>query len=127
MFLRSSTTMDAGARLDEPPDASASDNEPRRSPPGGNDPSPHGSLDLRGAVISKLVPIEFSGRKSDTGFFADIFFNSIGVFGSLDEINRSTLDDVGPVDGDKGEKFLRELNEMADLEGNAGPKENPDR
>ena len=45
----------------------------------------------------------------------------------LDEFNRSTLDDVGPVGGDKGEKFLRELNEMADLEGNAGRRQNPER
>ena len=45
----------------------------------------------------------------------------------LDSLNKSTLDDVGPVGGDKGEKFLRELNEMADLEGDAGRKESPDR
>jgi hypothetical protein len=36
------------------------------------------------------------------------------------------MDDVGPLRGDKGEKFLSELNEMADLEGDAG-KESPDR
>jgi hypothetical protein len=46
------------------------------------------------------------------------------VLGSL---NKSTLDDVGPVGGDKGEKFLKELNEMQDLESEAGRKENPDR
>ena len=45
----------------------------------------------------------------------------------LDSLNRSTLDDVTPFAGDKGEKFLSELNEMADLEGDAGRKENPDR
>ena len=45
----------------------------------------------------------------------------------LDSLNKSTLDDVAPVGGDKGEKFLTELNEMADLEGEAGRKENPDR
>ena len=44
----------------------------------------------------------------------------------LVDFNASTLDDVGPVGGDKGEKFLSELNEMADLEGNAGRK-SPDR
>jgi len=44
----------------------------------------------------------------------------------LVNFNASTLDDVGPVGGDKGEKFLSELNEMQDLEGDAG-KENPDR
>jgi hypothetical protein len=44
----------------------------------------------------------------------------------LDQFNRENLDDVGPIGGDKGEKFLIELNEMADLEGNAG-KESPDR
>ena len=44
----------------------------------------------------------------------------------LDSLNKSTLDDVGPVGGDKGEKFLSELNEMQDLERDAG-KENPDR
>jgi hypothetical protein len=43
------------------------------------------------------------------------------------EFNNSTLDDLGPVGGDKGEKFLKELNEMADLEGFAGRKESPDR
>jgi hypothetical protein len=37
------------------------------------------------------------------------------------------LDDVAPIGGDKGEKFLRELNEMADLERNAGRKESPER
>jgi hypothetical protein len=45
----------------------------------------------------------------------------------LDEFNRSILDDVGPVGGDKGETFLKELNEMQDLEGGVGRKENPDR
>lgn len=44
----------------------------------------------------------------------------------LDGFNRSTLDDVGQLGGDKGEKFLSELNEMADLEGDAGRK-SPDR
>ena len=44
----------------------------------------------------------------------------------LDEFNRSTLDDVGPIGGDKGEKFLKELNEMADLERDAELK-SPDR
>jgi len=45
----------------------------------------------------------------------------------LDSLNKSTLDDVGPLGGDKGETFLKELNEMADLESEAGRKENPDR
>jgi hypothetical protein len=45
----------------------------------------------------------------------------------LNEFNRSTLDDVGPVGGDKEEKFLRDLNEMQDLERDAGGKENHDR
>jgi hypothetical protein len=36
----------------------------------------------------------------------------------LDSLNKSSLDDVGPFAGDKGEKFLKELNEMQDLEGN---------
>ena len=44
----------------------------------------------------------------------------------LDSLNKSTLDDVGPLGGDKGEKFLTELNEMADLEGDAGQR-GPDR
>jgi hypothetical protein len=44
----------------------------------------------------------------------------------LNEFNRDQLDDVGPLRGEKGERFLKELNEMADLEGDAG-KENPDR
>jgi transcription antitermination factor NusA-like protein len=43
----------------------------------------------------------------------------------LREFNDSTLDDVGPLAGDKGEKFLSELNEMADLESKAGRRENP--
>jgi hypothetical protein len=38
----------------------------------------------------------------------------------LDQFNRENLDDVGPLAGDKGDKFLTELNEMADLEGEAG-------
>ena len=44
----------------------------------------------------------------------------------LSDFNASTLDDVGPIGGDKGEKLLSELNEMADLERDTG-KENPDR
>jgi len=44
----------------------------------------------------------------------------------LDSLNRSTLDDVTPFAGDKGEKFLSELNEMADLEREAGRKESLD-
>jgi hypothetical protein len=44
----------------------------------------------------------------------------------LRDFNASTLDPVGPVGGEKGERFLKELNEMADLEGNAGRK-SPDR
>ena len=38
----------------------------------------------------------------------------------LRDFNASTLDPVGPLGrdtGDKGETFLKELNEMADLEG----------
>ena len=45
----------------------------------------------------------------------------------LDQFNRENMDDVGPLRGEKGEKFLKELNEMQDLEGDAGRKENPDR
>jgi hypothetical protein len=44
----------------------------------------------------------------------------------LDSFNKSTLDDVGPFGGQKSEKLLKELNEMADLESEAGRK-NPDR
>jgi uncharacterized protein YfeS len=45
----------------------------------------------------------------------------------LDSLNKSTLDDVAPFAGDKGEKVLKELNEMQDLQRDAGRKENPDR
>ena len=45
----------------------------------------------------------------------------------LNEFNRDQLDDVAPIGGDKGEKFLRELNEMQDFENEAGRKESPDR
>jgi hypothetical protein len=44
----------------------------------------------------------------------------------LSDFNQSTLDDVGTVGGDQEIKDLKELNEMADLERDAG-KENPDR
>jgi hypothetical protein len=44
----------------------------------------------------------------------------------LYEFNRDNTDDVGPVGGDKGEKFLSELNEIAELECAAGRK-SPDR
>jgi hypothetical protein len=44
----------------------------------------------------------------------------------LQAMNRENTNDVGPFAGDKGEKFLSELNEMADLEGDAGRK-SPDR
>jgi hypothetical protein len=37
------------------------------------------------------------------------------------------MDDVGPVGGDQEIKVLKELNGMANLEGNAGRKESPDR
>ena len=45
----------------------------------------------------------------------------------LRDFNASTLDTVGSLGGEKGENFLKELNEMADLERDAGRKENPDR
>ena len=44
----------------------------------------------------------------------------------LGSLNKSTLDDVGTVGGDQEIKVLKEFNEMADLERDAG-KENPDR
>lgn len=37
---------------------------------------------------------------------------------TLDGFNQSTLDPVGPVPGASGDRFLKELNEMQDLEGN---------
>jgi hypothetical protein len=41
----------------------------------------------------------------------------------LDSFNKSTLDEgAGPVGGYKGEKFLGELNEMAEMESMAGRK-----
>ena len=45
----------------------------------------------------------------------------------LKEFNLDQMDGVGPLGGDRGEKFLSELNEMQDLQGEAGRKENPDR
>ena len=44
----------------------------------------------------------------------------------LVDFNQSTLDPVGPFCGDQEIKVLKELNEVQDLEGDAG-KENPDR
>jgi hypothetical protein len=44
----------------------------------------------------------------------------------LVDFNQSTLDPVGPLGGDQEIKVLKELNEMQDLERDAG-KENPDR
>ena len=44
----------------------------------------------------------------------------------LGSLNKSTLDDVGTVGGDQEIKVLKEFNELADLERDAG-KENPDR
>jgi len=44
----------------------------------------------------------------------------------LRDFNDSTLDPVGPLEGEKGERFLKELNEMADLESKAGQR-GPDR
>jgi uncharacterized protein YfeS len=40
----------------------------------------------------------------------------------LDQFNRENLDDVGPLGGDQGIKVLKEMNEMTDLEGDAGQK-----
>lgn len=45
----------------------------------------------------------------------------------LQAMNRENMDDVGPIGADKGETFLKELNEMADLESKAGQEESPDR
>jgi hypothetical protein len=45
----------------------------------------------------------------------------------LDEFNQSTLDDVKPIGGDQEIKVLKELNEMQDLEREAGRTESPDR
>jgi hypothetical protein len=45
----------------------------------------------------------------------------------LEQFNRENMDDVGPVGGDQEIKVLKELNEMTDLERDAGRKENPDR
>ena len=44
----------------------------------------------------------------------------------LDSFNKSTLDDVVPLGREKGEKFLKELNQMVDLVGDAGRRENTD-
>jgi len=35
----------------------------------------------------------------------------------LDEFNRSTFDDVGPVGGEQAMKVLSEMNDLAELEG----------
>jgi hypothetical protein len=43
------------------------------------------------------------------------------------DFNQSTLDPVGPVAGAGGDRFLKELNEMQDIECDAGRKESPDR
>jgi hypothetical protein len=40
----------------------------------------------------------------------------------LDQFSRENLDDVDPIGADKGEKFLGELNEMAEIESMAGRK-----
>ena len=45
----------------------------------------------------------------------------------LRDFNASTLDPVGPLGGNKGEKFLSELNEMQDRESEAGQNGKPDR
>ena len=45
----------------------------------------------------------------------------------LRDFNASTLDPVGPLGGEKGEQFLKELNEMQDRESEAGQNGKPDR
>jgi hypothetical protein len=45
----------------------------------------------------------------------------------LSDFNQSTLDPVGPGAGASGDRFLKELNEMQDLQGDAGRKESPGR
>ena len=45
----------------------------------------------------------------------------------LRDFNASTLDPVGPLGGDQEIKVLKEMNEMQDLQSNAGRKECPDR
>jgi hypothetical protein len=44
----------------------------------------------------------------------------------LNHLNQTTLDPVGPVPGTGGDQVLKELNEMQDLESDAGRK-SPDR
>ena len=44
----------------------------------------------------------------------------------LKDFNDSTLDNVGPLGGETGGTFLKELNEMLGLESQAGRKERPD-
>ncbi len=45
----------------------------------------------------------------------------------LQAMNRENMYDVDPVGGYTGDKLLKELNEMTDLESDAGQKESPDR
>ena len=45
----------------------------------------------------------------------------------LRDFNASTMHPVGALGGDKGERFLKELNEMEDLQSNAGQTGSPDR
>jgi hypothetical protein len=40
------------------------------------------------------------------------FFTPIRVFGGLDEFNRSTLGDVGPLGGDNGMAVLKDMNDL---------------
>lgn len=41
-----------------------------------------------------------------------LFFSLIGVSGGIGNLNRSTLDDVGPFGGDQGMAVLKDMNEL---------------
>jgi hypothetical protein len=57
--------------------------EPRRSPPGGNDPSPHGSLDLKGRAHLEAGCDQICIQEIDTGFFSGPSFQHYWRFQRL--------------------------------------------
>jgi len=70
-------------------------------------------LRRKGAGLSQSRIREVSqGRNQWLDFFVIQFFTPIRVFGGLDEFNRSTLGDVGPLGGDNGMAVLKDMNDL---------------
>ena len=66
--------------LHEPPAALSPEDEPRQLPPGGNDPSPHGSLEVKGRVGLEGGSEQICRREIESwNLFWSVFYGLVGV------------------------------------------------